>query len=655
MPQQRKLFSSLDLGQRRLKNRIVSTAHGENFAQAGIITDHLMDYHVRRAQGGVGLIIAFGSATVHPDASNDHNVALWKSDNEPRLRRLADRVHEHDCLIMSQATHRSSREAINDLDGVLQVPSPLPASFKQNYYGTPHVLTTTEIEDIVEHYGIAAKRLADAHFDGIELTTLGSHLMELFWSPLLNTRTDRYGGDFEGRLRLTLDVIEAVRANVPSDFIVAFRLSCDLTTDRLGLDGQEIARIARRIDETGGISLFNISGGSGFDTNTHAAVVPPAEYPDATYADAAAGFRKFLSAPVLLAGKITSAKTAEQVLENGSADLVAMTRPLIADPELPNRLMHGESERIRPCIAINEGCRRVTIGRSLACTVNPGVADPALMAFEASKIRKRVSVVGAGPAGLEAARLAAERGHAVSICDAAGVVGGQLIEFAEMARWPQLLRHIDWLQRELDRMKVPISLGKRATGHGLALDEPDEIIVATGAQTTLPPEALPLGDRALRDVDLLRSQGRKSGLGVVAVYDVEGRLRGARSAILAKELGAKKVVLINPQDIACENLEPPNRPVLYRELDRHGIEIKSHNFTIDQDGDGIRIEDSWSGKVERITCDHVIFAGFRQSDNGLYNELFAAGYSNLHLVGDCRAPRLLRNAISEGTRAGFKI
>ena len=648
------LFSSLRLGQREVRNRIVSTAHGEQWSGDGLVSERLIQYYERRAKGGTGLLITFGSATVLESAATSSTVSLWDERNEAPLAEMARRVHAHGSLLLAQATHRGTRERPRGLDDPLQAPSAMPAASKLGYLGAPHILGTQEIEQILKAYASAARRLHRCGWDGVELTSLGTHLMEQFWSPVLNTRTDRYGGTFDNRMRFSLEVLERVAAAVPDSFLICFRISGDPYTDLLGLSPDDMLTIAARLDAVKRIDLFSISGGSGFSTETHAAVVPNDTYPTGTYNHLARRMKQRLSVPILVAGRILGASDAEAALAAGDCDLVGMTRALIADPDLPLHARSGDSVRTRPCIAINEGCRRVTLGMSLACSVNPGVADASLADFAPAARPRLVCVVGGGPAGMEAARVAASRGHRVKLLESSSRLGGQMYDYASVVGHPHLLGHVQWLERELERLGVEVVLGSAATKDAIFATMPAVVVVATGAQTRLPAEAYGLTMRACTDVEVSNGSVRIEPGSNVIVVDHEGRLRGPSIACAIAAAGAAQVELVLPYESACENLEPPNKPAIFKRLADSRVVCRPHLYLVGPRDGALCFRDSWSGRTDAVAeADLVVFAGHREAQAGLAEELRAARPElELLLAGDCRAPRMLRNAVSEGVRAG---
>ena len=658
MPHFPKLFSPIALGSRQVRNRIVSTAHGEQWARGGLMNEHLMQYHERRAAGGAGLLITFGSASIYKGAANANLVSLWDERNEAALTEMAARVQAQGALLIAQATHRGVRETPMGADDPLQAPSPLPGSIKQGYLGAPQILSNKDIGDIVDAYGDVTARLQRCGWDGIELTTLGSHLMEQFWSPVSNKRTDRYGGDLDSRMRFSFEVLERVADVASPEFLVCFRISGDPTSDLLGLTPDDMLTIAKKLDSFGRINVFNVSGGSGMNTTTHAAVVPNDTFAMGAYNHLARGMKTALSAPVIVAGRIIEPKDAEDALARGDCDLVAMTRALIADPDLPLRAAAGEISRIRPCIAINEGCRRVTMGKPLACAVNAGVADESLADFAPTERPRVVAVVGGGPGGMEAARVAAERGHRVKLYERADRLGGQMHAYASITGHSNLTRHVGWLESELRRLGVEIRVGNEVQVENLLDESPDAVIIATGSRTLLPPEARGLRAAAGTELDLIGGSLKVEPGQAVLVFDFEGRLRGPSIACTAASNGAARVELAFGHDIVCENLEPPNKPAVFRHLAQSDVICTASHVLVDPGNTGVvHLRNIWTDRIRVVEdVDVVIFTGYRVAETRLSEELRVAQPElELHVVGDGRAPRMLRNAVSEGARAGGAV
>jgi len=384
--------------------------------------------------------------------------------------------------------------------------------------------------------------------------------------------------------------------------------------------------------------------------------VPTDDFPTSCYNHLAHNIREHVSAPVLVAGRILSPEDAEKALAEGACDVVGMTRALIADPLLPRRVRTGAVDRIRPCIAINEGCRRVVGGNTLSCTVNPEVGDSAFIEPFKHVTPRRVVVVGGGPAGMEAARVAAERGHEVILLERDGGMGGQIVLAARSSSRPHLGRHVTWLASELARLGVETRLGTAANREVVASLHPDALVVSTGSTSYLPDQARDLSCSTATDVDVIDGSVRVEAGSRVVVYDAEGYHRGGSVSVLAVEAGAH-VELVTPFSVAAENLEPPNKRGMYRQLDAHQVRTSPSRRLIGGRGKNLLTQDVWTDSREEVAdADLVIFVGYQRADTRLYDELLAESADvEVHLVGDARAPRLLRNAISEGAHAGLAV
>ncbi|TRM10570.1 FAD-dependent oxidoreductase [Lentibacillus cibarius] len=649
------LFSPFQIGHRNVKNRIVSTAHASGF-DSGLLNKRHARYLVRKAAGGAGLIMTFGSASVYKYSSASYgSISLWDPENEPLLTDLADQVHAHGALIMSQATHMGRRGDSAISGQPLQAPSAISEGVHRE---TPHVLRVEEIPPIIDAFADAAARLERCGWDGIEITSFSGHLIEQFWSPAINKRTDRYGGDFDGRMRFSEEVIEAVAEAVSDDFIIGFRMTGDPITDDLGLDQDDMLEIAQRLDSLGHIDLFHISGGNAATYAAQSAVVPGDTFARSTYNHASRRMKANLSVPVLVAGRILDPEQAERALVNDDCDLVGMTRAIIADPDLPQKTMDGELSQIRPCNACTEGCiGRLYNGMPIICTVNPAVNDSSLEKFDPADHRRHILIVGGGPAGMEAARVAAERGHDVTLLERGEQLGGQMAAAVAAPERPHYGRHIAWLKRELERLNVDVQLNTDVTLEKLIELDPDKVVLATGSYPDIHAATENVTTRCVTDIAILEQEVTMEQGERVMVYDREGKFRGASIANFAANAGAAQVELVTPLWSVCEDLDAMQKPELYRLLAENQVVLSPNQQLAGQKDGHLLLRDVWSGNERRVDdVDLVIFVGYQTAEDTLYEQVKQADPQvDVHMIGDAIAPRRLSDAISEGVRIGSTL
>jgi len=478
------LFSPFRLGQSEAPNRIVSTSHGTNMAAGGVPGERLIAYHAAKAAGGCGTVMMFGSAAVSaltPIA--DNHVNLWRESVEPGLQATAAAVKVQGALAISQITSLG-RRSHHGADLVGRGPS---ASSSQLAPHLPHVLSLREIQQIIADYASAALRLKRCGFDGADLAFYNDQLPDQFWTPSMNQRTDAYGGSLEHRMRFSLEVLEAIRGVVGRDFIVGARVSGDDFMPG-GLDSEELLEIIIRLDQTQLLDYVTITGGTISTFKSRGYTIPSAYYGLGTFVGMAGRVRAAIRTPVIVTGRIITPGQAEEVLRSGAADLVGMTRALIADPELPRKAQQGREAEIRVCMGTSEGCiDRLYMGMPIGCVQNPvigreiewGTRTPA-------PIPKRVVVVGGGPAGMEAARVAAERGHQVTLIERSEQLGGTIRLAARAPGWEAYAQAVDWLEQALRRLPMELILGQEATAESLLAIAPDTVVIATGADPRRP-------------------------------------------------------------------------------------------------------------------------------------------------------------------------
>lgn len=651
-----RLFSPAKIGERTSKNRIVSAAHNTNLDSGGVLSQEYANYIVRRAQGGPGMVVCFGAASVHePCGAMQRRVSLWSEANEGLLSEIAKRAHSEDCLVVSQAAHIGRRGDSSRTGLPLQAPSEVPEPV---HLEIPHALTKGEICAIIESFANAARRLEGCGWDGIEITSYAGQLIEQFWSPTVNLRDDEYGGDLEGRMRFSVEVVQAVRLAVSREFVVGFRMTGDpgAASSELELDRANMLEIAARLNELNAMDYFHISGSSGATKEGHAGIVPPVSYPAGCYLPLARAVKAVVSVPVLGTGRVMTAEQGERALEAGDCDLVGMVRALIADPDLPKKAQAGLLSTVRPCISVISGCSgRLGRGATLGCSVNPSIAYPELENHPPIALKRKVVVVGGGVAGLEAARVSALRGHDVALFERMPMVGGQLLSAARAPGREDFLGYVDWLDRETSRLGVEKALGVECSASDLALLVPDVVIGATGSKSGVP-VFFESRIQLVSDVEVLDGHVVITPDSNVLVYDIEGGYRGGSVANIVAEAGAQSVELATPLGTVCQELDKLQQPSMYQNLCRNLVQW-SPNMKLSEDDSGFILTHLWSGADRRLgPVNIIVFVGYRRANTEFYDvsKLFKDGME-LHLVGDCLAPRRMFDATADGIRAGNAV
>ena len=479
------LLEPFELRHLTLRNRIMSTAHAPSFHEDNHPRERYRLYHEEKAKGGVGLTIIGGSTNIAPDSPSVFG-QLYAGDDDviPWFKKLTDGVRAHGAGVMCQITHMGRRTAWDD-GHWLPVVGP-SGTRERAHRSFPKTMEHEDINRIIVQFAAAAKRCREGGFDGIELLS-HSHLLGQFLSPLVNTRDDDYGGSLDNRLRLTLQVIEAVREAVGPDLILGMRV----TGDELqvgGLNGDECVEIAKRISDTGAVDFLNVLAGAPYDDLGLAGWVAPMGMPSAPHITIAGRIRDAVDVPILHAGGVADIATARHAVAEGHVDLIGMTRAQMADPYLVQKLMDGQEERIRPCVGLGYCVDRVNQGKAAVCGHNAATGREAKMphVIKKSANAKRVVIVGGGPAGLEAARVSAERGHNVTLFEASDKLGGQIKLAASGTTRRQIWGVADWLIEEVSRLEVDVQLNVFAEATEVLALSPDAVIMATGGWPDAP-------------------------------------------------------------------------------------------------------------------------------------------------------------------------
>jgi 2,4-dienoyl-CoA reductase-like NADH-dependent reductase (Old Yellow Enzyme family) len=546
-----------------LRNRLFSTSHACGLEEGGMPTERYQRYHEEKARGGIGLTMFGGSSNVAPDSPNVfRQLNVGVDDIIPHLQSFSSRIHAHGAALMCQITHlgrRGEPYAGNWLPTI--APSP---SRETLHRGFAREMDAHDIERVVRAFGAAAERCEDGGLDGIE-TLAGGHLIGQFLSPKTNQRQDAFGGSTEARCRFGLMVFEEIRRRVSDRFLVGMRFVID-EADPEGLSFDESLRVAEIFERAGAVDFWNAIYGR-MDTEIALAVdnMPGMASPIAPWLANVAAFKRHVSVPVFHAARLSDVATARHAIREGLLDLVGMTRAHIADPHIVRKLERREEERIRPCV----GATHCQSQYRPTCLHNPATGRelqlPQIIARSAKPGRKIV-VVGGGPAGLEAARVCAERGHEVVLFEAASRLGGQVLLAAKGSWRRDIIGIVDWRAAELDRLGVTVRLNIYADAADVRTESPDVVIIATGGLPGL--DWLEGAEHCTNVFEVLSGDAALGGN--VLVYDGTGRHPAPQVAELAHAQG-QKVELVSLDAQLAQELTYAERAIWKRRLYERGI------------------------------------------------------------------------------------
>jgi mycofactocin system FadH/OYE family oxidoreductase 2 len=657
------LFSPLTIGGVTVRNRIMQTAHVKLFAHGAVDSQRNVDYQAARAKGGAGLLIT-GNRVVHPTSTTGFPRVAWAYLPEALEadRRLTDAVHEHGAVIFAQLNHFGLNATSDSADDLRVLWG--PSAVKSPAYGeTPKAMEHEDIREVVEWWGRSAELSREGGFDGTEVHISHSYLLHQFLSPLYNKRTDEYGGSFENRLRFAREVIDEVRGRVGSDWVVGVRISL---TDFVpgGLDIEDAVRVAQELERAGGIDYVNVTA-AGYHNIWRA--IEPSDVPDGYLVELCAQVKAAVAGlPVFTVGGIKDAALAEEILAAGKADMVAMTRAQIADPEFANKARDGREDEIVHCIRGNQGCiGRVFKGLPIACTVNPEAGREGRFGGPLPRAEPpaRWLVAGGGPAGLKAAATLAERGHEVILVEQADRLGGQVNLILRTPAREEFGWLVTDLERRLRRFGVDVRLETEATPALVRELDPDAVVVATGAVasrtgfSSINPlvEILPgvEQDNVLTGWEVLlgeRPVGRR-----VVVLDDDGTRAAAGVCEVLLDAGSEVELVSRWSALFPTTLTTLDMAHLYSRLLGKGLAYRLNAWASAIEGDVVRVFNLYTEAAETIeSVDTVVLAAGAKANDGLYFDL-KGHVENLHRIGDCVAPRKLDHAIYEGYLAGREL
>jgi 2,4-dienoyl-CoA reductase-like NADH-dependent reductase (Old Yellow Enzyme family) len=653
------LFAPLERGRLRLKNRVVHLSMTTRYAQDGRVTEPLIRYFANRAAGGAALIVAEPVNALASQAYRPQYVRAWDDDQADGLKRWAEAVERHDCRFVGQlqdsgrGRHERGRNPF--ALGVTALPDDLS-------WTVPHAMSTADVERAIADFAAAARRLRRCGFSGIELSAGHGHLFHQFLSPWTNRRTDRYGGDFDGRLTFLRELIAAIRAETDDAFLLGLKLPGD---DGMpgSIDEALAGHIASELTANGAVDFVTFC--QGMHARTLDWHIPDMHWPRATWMPLIRRLREHVhGVPVVAAGLITDPAEGEGIVARGECELVGLGRPLVTDPAWPEKARTGRARDIRYCVSCNTCWGLISGPNRLACDNNPrvGLPDEADWTPTPAKVRRRVVVVGAGPAALEAAWIAGARGHDVTVLSASADVGGKTRLHALLPGGENLSSVYDWQFVRAKRAGVDFELGVRAAAADVLALQPHAVVLGTGATmtwpTTMPDDWRELGAVSdLRTVaaELVATQSRQPGTAVV--YDMD-HTEGTYAAVLLLRKLYERVVLVTPRERAAADVPLVTALGTWRRLATHGVELVTFAEISPESAleDGVvAVANVYTGERREIRDVALLtYSTPRRPDDALAGALGAAGIP-LHLVGDCYAPRTLLAATGDGHRVGIEL
>jgi 2,4-dienoyl-CoA reductase (NADPH2) len=662
------LFSPIKINTMNLKNRIVMTAMHLGYTPEGEVTDRLVDFYAERARGGVALIIV-GGCPIDEYGGMPSMICINHDRYVPGLQKLTRGVHEGGAKIAAQL-YQAGRYTHSSMIGGRK---PFSASaVRSKLTGeTPRALELDEIPGVQDKFAEAALRAIKAGFDAVEILGSAGYLISQFLSPLTNLREDKYGGSPENRMRFGVEVAEKVRKAVGPAYPIIIRLAGNDFMEGSNTN-KEACIFARELGKAG-VDLFNVTGG------WHETRIPQLTMfvPRGAFTYLAQGIKSAVSVPVIASNRINHPRIGEEIIRRGEADMVAVARGLLADPDLPKKARDGKADQIFRCVACNQGCfDNIFSFRSVTCLVNPRAGREAELVISPAAKPKKLLVVGGGPAGMKAACTAAERGHQVTLVEKSNRLGGQLLLNADIPGRYEMISAAKDLQTNLKALGVNVVMGKDVNEKVVREMAPDAVVLATGATPILPDIPGIEDEKVILAWDVLNGNkttgkrvvivgGNAVGLETALFLANQGTISpGVLHFLMANRAetletletlinkGNKEVTVVEMAKKAGVDIGSSTRWTVCAELKRLGVRIFTASRAVEINPQGIKIETEQG--TETLPADSMVIAVGSKPENKLAANL-GKWVSEVYAIGDAKEPRNALDAIKDGFLTGLKI